>query len=188
MTDTQQSIAPRGAAARHAGMRDDDWAEWIRRRWPDVRIVQLGSAPGRGAAPSATITARACVHLGALTPADVRVEVVGREGSHVADAAPTPPCRRLWSVRSYANGSFLFEGEVPRAMLEHPAGVDVRVRADPQRGHTALAPVARPFPVPDRQGRAPGRDLGRPTPREIVRVAGPPPAPTSLRQALPGLG
>ena len=75
------------------------WGENVGRRtrvraaWMDVR-VESAEYEGRGGA----ISARAWVRLGALTPADVVVELV----------TPSRGGCRMWCEQSYRNGSFLY--------------------------------------------------------------------------------
>ena len=94
------------------------------RRWSAVRVVDVDVAPAASPRDGRALV-RACVHLGALAPADVYVDVA--DPRPVADA---PDGVRLWSTQRYADGTFLFEGHVPAAIVGRDA-VSVRVRPTP---------------------------------------------------------
>ena len=69
---------------------------------------------------------RAVVHLGALSPADVCVELLRTD-----DAGADPPlrrARRMWSSHSYHNGRYVFESAFPADGRDAAHAWEVRVR------------------------------------------------------------
>jgi starch phosphorylase len=72
-----------GEPGRYAGVRQlAAWTERVRRAWPGVR-VELVEADDVEQRPGASLTVRASIALGELSPSDVTVEVVyGRAGEH----------------------------------------------------------------------------------------------------------
>ena len=95
----------------------------IAREWADVQVTRVDLSMERG--PSAPPRARvqACVELGGrLLPADVRVELVT---TAERGAASVP--LRLWSSRSYQNGSFLFEALATADRLAGASDLSLRV-------------------------------------------------------------
>ena len=107
----------------------------VAREWPDVHVeyVELSVEPGESGPGRAHV--QACVGLGdRLLPADVRVELVtsvdGRTG-----ASPV----RLWSTRSYHNGSYLFEADAPVERLSRSG--DLSVSVVPTSGTAGVEPV-----------------------------------------------
>jgi hypothetical protein len=127
--NADQSVARRAAVA-------------ITREWADVHVeyVDLSVRPADSGPPRARV--QACVELGGrLLPADVRVELVTTAGHGVSPL-------RLWSTRSYHNGSYLFEVEAPADRLAS-AG-DLRVHVVPSGGAEAdVEPVIAELAWPD---------------------------------------
>jgi hypothetical protein len=101
-------------------------AQWPRELdWQGVHIEQVEVGAGHPAAPDHRCV-RAIVHLDGLTPADVRVLLLPI--TVLADDAPSgEPIARLWSVRSLANGSYVFEASVPAGKLAGPRQLKVHV-------------------------------------------------------------
>ena len=107
--------------------------------WNAVRIVSVmikGPHDLRGQ----RLTIQAHVYLGALRPADVRVELL--PGRQSCDAMPAP-VTRLWTEASFDNGSFLFEGTVSKAATDTAEGFTVCVRPAPSGGAGDQPPVLR---------------------------------------------
>lgn len=108
----------------------------LHEQWPHVAVRAVDTLSAlRG---TGRLKVQACVHLGALTPADVEVELVrtarrprARELPPDAVADFAGGDRRMWSTRAYANGCYLFEATVdaPDASL----GDALRVRVRPAR-------------------------------------------------------
>lgn len=103
------AFAPHSLPLRpHVSTRCPDFdACWARVTVKSAEIARTGG-PDR---------ARAVIHLGRLTPADVRVELVPGEPS-VADVAPPAP-RRMFSSCAYGNGCFVFEAALTPADVAH---------------------------------------------------------------------
>ena len=111
-------------------------------QWPRVRVADVALRVPSGEDGS-RITVEACVHLGALLPADVVVELVSKvEGGrhHVP---------LLSSVHPYHNDSYAYEVTLPATELEKLPCAFVRVTPA-----AALAPLAAVRPV---VGRIPPR-------------------------------
>ena len=107
--------------------------------WNAVRIVSVtitGSHDVRGLRTSV----QAHVYLGALRPADVRVELL--PGRLTGDALPAP-VTRLWTEASLGNGGYLFEASVARSTIEAPEGFTICVRPAPNGGASDRPPVLR---------------------------------------------
>jgi hypothetical protein len=110
------------------------WARWVRDKWPAVRVTHVKTVPlpadTRGPA-----RVRVNVHLGALTPADVLVEATVNEadGRDASDGAPI----RLCSIQSYGNGTYVFDGLLPRQTDDAHLPLMVRVR--PAASHKAVS-------------------------------------------------
>ena len=98
--------------------------EHARERWARLRIHGIEERAESAGGGMTRVEAR--IHLGELVPADVCVELVAGEdlGRVPADHRS---CRRLCSVQSYDNGTYLFEVSVPTADLSLPVGYAVRV-------------------------------------------------------------
>lgn len=120
------------------------WAAWVRQQWRRVRVTHLetnsllADVPGR-------VRVRANVHLGSLVPADVLVEATADVAETAAASREWPI--RLWSVQSYRNGTYVFEGLLPlEAVDEHLLIVRVRPGAVDET-LSALQEVERSFDV-----------------------------------------
>jgi hypothetical protein len=119
------------------------WARWVREEWQAVRVTQLetGPVPADGLG---RVRVHVNVHLGALAPADVLVEatVDGSESTEPLGGWPI----RLWSVQSLRNGTYVFEGLLPREAVEPSRPLSVRVRPGaPHEALSTLHEVARVF-------------------------------------------
>jgi hypothetical protein len=113
------------ARATHGGWR----ALQVRDRWRQVR-VDVAELVATGSA----CRVRAVVHLGALSPADVHVELTPASAA-LADVGATPSegdaavvAYPLWCDHSYDNGCYVFDRVLsPIALVPHDAW-SVRVR------------------------------------------------------------
>lgn len=110
-----------------------EWAAWVREQWSAVRVILFEAMHLADAADRVRV--RAVIHLGALSPADVRVDAVtgGTE-------SPDEPGRRaseLWCAQSYRNGTFVFEGFAATEALDERGALTARVR--PRTGDEDLA-------------------------------------------------
>jgi len=103
------------------------WADWVRQHWDAVRVIHLDVTPLADVVDRVRV--RAVIHLGSLSPADVRVGAV-RSGAE-SDDESDESASELYSAQSYRNGTFVFEGftilEAPHG--ERPLSVLVRPRA-----------------------------------------------------------
>jgi glycogen phosphorylase len=113
------------------------WKKGVREGWADVRVEHVESH-GVGDSPEvgSTLTVRAFVALGALTPDDVAVEVVHGviDGDdELVDTRVTP----LTLADSYDGGRHRFDGEV---RLARGGSFGYTVRIVPRNG--ALAAVS----------------------------------------------
>ena len=117
------------------------WPRRIRAHWPEIRVVRMQAVtrPGVGASEAAMLRVR--LHLGALTPADVRVELT--IGGPLVARDPSASAVRLMSARSHGNGDYTFEAELPPSVLDGALGFTVRVVPDSRHGAVVLAPVMR---------------------------------------------
>jgi hypothetical protein len=119
----------------------------------DVRVTALTVEPPTSP-DDATATVQACIHLGALLPADVRVDLISAPRD--ADAHVPSMCHRLCSVLSYRNGSYLFEASI--VATELPELRDVAIRVSPAQGGAAAAREATVvLPSPQREEASSGR-------------------------------
>ena len=72
---------------------------------------------------------RAVVHLGALSPADVCVELLhADQGDDAGADLQARPARRMWSSHPYHNGCYLFESALPAEGRYAADDWEVRVR------------------------------------------------------------
>ena len=89
-----------------------DWKERVRRAWGQVRVADISSGATDGLAHGSSLPVAAEVHLGELTPADVRVEVfygvMDRTGQ-----LPSGLREQMECTKTLGNGMFRFEGMVP---------------------------------------------------------------------------
>lgn len=117
------------------------WARRIRAHWPEIRVVRMQAIPGTEAGAGETATLHVRLHLGALTPADVRVELT--VGGPFVARDPSASAVRLRNARSHDDGDYTFEAELPSDVLDGALGFTVRVVPDSRRGAVVLAPVMR---------------------------------------------
>ncbi|HEY0971608.1 MAG TPA: hypothetical protein VGE02_11630 [Gemmatimonadales bacterium] len=106
-------------AQRMAAERERDWAT--------VRLLELEFETDRPLIPAGHRRARATIHLGRLTPADVRVHLATARARADDVAARDGEMVRLTSARPYGNGVYLFEGHVDEVALGDPARLRVLV-------------------------------------------------------------
>jgi len=121
-TSNHEAALPPEPGPHHLPAHDDAW--WSAVRVGSVAVSRHGSAADEGA------TVRACVELGALAPADVRVDVVGA-GAAAGEASVGSEGVRLWSTQSFDNGTFVFEAHVPAELVHARDAISVRVRPAP---------------------------------------------------------
>ena len=121
-TSNHEPSLPPEPGPHHLPAHDDAW--WAAVRVGSVAVSRHGTAADAGA------TVRACVELGALAPADVRVHVVG-EGASAGEASVGSEGVRLWSTQSFDNGTFVFEAHVPAELVHARDAISVRVRPAP---------------------------------------------------------
>ena len=115
--------------------------------WQAVRIARLEVEPDRRATAPGYYHVRTVICLGALTPADVLVQLLPADAL-MADGA-TAPIERLWSVRSLSNGAYVFEARVPTALLTGPRRLLVHVGpAGEPAGARLAGPVGCSRPLP----------------------------------------
>ena len=101
-------------------------AEHVVEQWPRVRISDVATRPSSEVSGDYTIV-HARVHLGALLPADVRVELVPMPVV-TKPAAAQPASYLMWSVESYHNDSYAYEVTVPSHILASDPACIVCVR------------------------------------------------------------
>lgn len=101
-------------------------AEHVVEQWPRVRISDVATRPSsEGSGDFMVVHAR--IHLGALLPADVRVELVPIPVV-TTPAATQPASYLMWSVESYHNDSYAYEVTVPAHVLAAEPACIVCVR------------------------------------------------------------
>ena len=122
-------------AQRMAAERERDWAA--------VCLVDLEFEAGKPFIPAGYRRARATIHLGRLTPADVRAHLVTARA--VADdvTARHDPRVRLTVGYAYGNGVYVFEGHVAEEALDAPE----RLRVLVEPGFDAREPMALATPA-----------------------------------------
>jgi glycogen phosphorylase len=102
------------------------WKKTVRAGWDDVRVEHVEShGVGDNPEVGSTLTVRAFVALGSLTPDDVAVDVVHgviNGDDNLVDSSAT----RLDLADSYDGGRFRFDGEV-RLQRGGPFGYTVRI-------------------------------------------------------------
>ena len=133
------------AQASRAVLTDDmalgrELAEWKRRvrdQWASVAVEHVDvSIPHAQPSLGAEVSLRAFVHLGGLSPEDVRVQVVyGRVDSE--DDITAPSVGDLQMREAYDNGRWRFDGEMP---LDRTGPFGYTVRILPR--HEGLASLA----------------------------------------------
>jgi starch phosphorylase len=116
------------------------WRTRVAAAWPEVRIDSVNDRSSRPLRTGQTIAISADVHLGALTPADVAVDVYfGRlRGDHTPALGASLPLR---CAEELGGGRYRFEGSVPTPETgEHAFAVRVlpRHEALPDRFATRL--------------------------------------------------
>lgn len=124
-------------------------AEHVVEQWPRVRISDVTTRPSSEGSGDYTIV-HARVHLGALLPADVRVELVPMPVTK--PAAAQPASYLMWSVESYHNDSYAYEVTVPAPVLAAEPECIVCVRPASMLARAVkVAPVLTQLPC--RSGR-----------------------------------
>lgn len=93
-------------------------------RWRDLQVMTVEPLADACADAANDVHVRACVALGGLLPADVRVELV--PGGLDPTAAPGA-AHRLWSAQSFHNDRYAFEGILPRRVVTGRGGFTVRI-------------------------------------------------------------
>ena len=122
----------------YAGAKDlAGWKATVRSDWSQVRVDHVESA-GLGESPQVgdRLAVRAYVSLGALTPADVDVQVVHGKVSE-SDEMSSFETQSLEVTEEYENGRFAFGGEI---VLDFSGAFGYTVRVVPR--HAGLANVA----------------------------------------------
>jgi hypothetical protein len=131
-----------------------------------VRVIQLDAARHLADAPD-RVSVRAVIHLGSLSPADVRVDAVAGAGEPVG--ASNQRAHEIWSVQSYRNGIFVFEGFVAPESPDGHRSLTVRVRPRSAHAHedlSLLRTVVRSSEVdPAPAAQRSGSDVGSGDPR-----------------------
>lgn len=168
MMKTQElAIAPRTS-----------WARRMRAHWPGVRIARMQAIPVPRSDAGDSAIVRARLYLGAITPADVRVELT--MGGPIVARDPSAASVHLRHVRSHRDGHHTFEAEIPSEVLECAPGFTVRVVPDLRNRAVVLAPVLRtayrehPRSAAGRQHNAPPYEYVavRARPRSIAHTSG----------------
>ncbi|MGH8866938.1 MAG: alpha-glucan family phosphorylase [Actinomycetes bacterium] len=121
------------AAARELAV----WKESVRGAWGDVRVEHVeSSGVGDVTELGGTLTLRAVVSLGALSPDDVDVQgVYGRVDE--SDQLQVPSVMSLAVAERYEGGRYRYEGEVP---LDRTGGFGYTVRVLPRHPLLATEP------------------------------------------------
>lgn len=88
------------------------------------RIRGVAVTPASGISQLESV--RACVDLGRLLPPDVAVEICSRPENGAASAERGS--WRMWTERSLANGSFIFEAHVPNSEIRRGDLLRITVR------------------------------------------------------------
>lgn len=110
------------------------WDFWVREHWPNVSMrdaVMTRDAPTR-------LTARVCVRLGSLLPADVRVSLVGR-----ARRDGEAEAFRMFPVASLHNGRYRYAAELAIEAGAPSAWQVVVAPAPSGLGATPVDPIER---------------------------------------------
>ena len=103
---------------------------WFGDPWAAVRVLHLEVCP-YSTHTTERVRVEAVVHLGRLTPADVRVDLEPEGDAGRAREVEWPI--RMHSTRSHRNGTFVFEARVPWPLAGGLDGLRVRVR--PSHAH-----------------------------------------------------
>lgn len=114
-----------------------EWKRRVRDQWASVAVEHVDvSIPQGQPALGAEVSLRAFVHLGSLSPDDVRVQVVfGRVDSE--DDITAPSVADLHVEEAYENGRWRFDGHMP---LDRTGPFGYTVRVLPR--HEGLASLA----------------------------------------------
>ena len=94
---------------------------------PGVRAARIEVRPSTRDDGSGLSCVTAVLHLGALLPADVLVQLLPPPAAS-ADDDVEEDVLRLWSVQSYRNGMYVFEAHAPDRLLAARPGARLRVR------------------------------------------------------------
>lgn len=121
-------------AQRMAAERERDWAA--------VRLLELEFETGRPLIPAGHRRVRATMHLGRLTPADVRAHLATTRALADDLAARAGEMVRLTCAQSYGNGVYVFEGHVAEDVLGDAERL--RVLVEPCRVSGGLMALAAP--------------------------------------------
>lgn len=116
----------------------------IRERWSEVRIVRMRVVYGRRRSDDhdrGSARVRVRVRLGSIAPEEVVVELT--VGSVLVASDPSAAAIRLANDGRGSHGSFTFEAELPRALLDGSLGFTIRVVPDQQRRPVAVPAVMR---------------------------------------------
>lgn len=115
--------------------------QWVAQSWPLVRITHAEVRPNGQYWSAMRPVLRAVLHLGALTPADVRVTARYRM-ARGQDATAEPV--RLWSVATLNDANVVFESGMLGEALDDVSEFTVVVEPAKASSHdSALAGVAR---------------------------------------------
>ena len=116
---TDQSAAQLGAPRTSTA-----WDREVAHDWPNVRIERVEVQRATDCVSLAVV--RAGVVLGRLLPPDVTVELTIEE--KVERPQGCESCERMWTSRTYENGSYQFEAHVPIARVVGARRMAVHVR------------------------------------------------------------
>lgn len=105
--------------------RHENWAQWVSRHWAEVRVAE-GIRALRWIAGSPRLNADACVTLGSLQPADVRVELLAAEP--LPPGHPLRDGRMMFAVSALRNGRYRYAVNAPAAADDAAREWIVRVR------------------------------------------------------------
>jgi hypothetical protein len=117
MRDAPDSNRPDPVLERLLRLRHENWARWVQEHWPEVRIAD-GVWSFQPLAGTPRLNAEACVTLGTLQPADVRVELL--PGEPLPAGHPLQGGRPMFPVSALQNGRFRFAVNAP-AHADDPA-------------------------------------------------------------------
>lgn len=115
-------------------------ADRVATQWSGVRVEDIDSHLRHERYGRDEVIVRAYVKLGTLLPADVKVDLL-IDRRHADRCNPRGADHPLWSVQSYENGVFVFEGSMPRNEVEKAAGIGVRVRPFRTRDGASAPPA-----------------------------------------------
>lgn len=144
----QQPVAAGGATGTTGAIRaarEVGGERW--RKWDQVGITHVATVEAGHGTPAGHRRVRTLVRLGRLTPADVKVHLTTQPPT--ADVAPDAGWRRrLACAQTYANGTFVFEGNVPEQLLREGRRLVVLVEPQGDAGEPVqgLEPIHRTVP------------------------------------------